>query len=158
MHWIAARLFILLRWLFVAVTGAAASQSVAWTNAYLQRLGGHIDEAKRHLESLRTGDIAKIVTEPGQRDQLLEVFQHRVTDLEAAREAIANASVFAKPFVCFFNLDGHIAWATLTEFVPSLPLDLAGISYGMLGAGVGWMLWGVMRRVLQRRAAETKTA
>ena len=158
MHWIATRLSILLKWLFVALTGATASQSVAYTNAYLQRIGGHIDEAKRQLESLKSGEIARLVTETGMRDQLMEIFQRRVAELEAARDAIASATVFAKPFVCLFNLDGHIAWATLTEFVPSLPLDLVGLSYGLLGAGVGWLLWVVTRGVVQRRSPDTKAA
>lgn len=146
MHWIAARLSVLLTMLFAAITGAAMSQSVALTNAYLQRLGGHIDEAKRQLESVRAGDIGQLVTEPATREQLLEIFQHRVSDLEAAREAIANANVFVKPLKCLFNLDAEIAWRTISAFVPSVPLDAAGFFYGLLGFAVGWGIWSLMAR------------
>jgi|APSaa5957512493_1039668.scaffolds.fasta_scaffold144369_2 hypothetical protein len=151
MQWIAARLSVLLTTLFAAVTGATMSQSVAFTNAYLQRLGGHIDEAKRQLESLGAGDIGRLVTEPATREQLLEIFQRRVGDLEAAREAIANANVFVKPLICLFNLDGEIAWNTISTLVPSIPLDAAGLLYGLLGLAVGWGLWSLMKRWFRRR-------
>jgi hypothetical protein len=151
MHWIAARLSVLLTTLFAVITGATMSQSVAFTNAYLQRLGGHIDEAKRQLESVRAGDIGQLVTEPATREQLLEIFQRRVSDLEAAREAIANANVFVKPLTCLFNLDAEIASGTMSAFVFSVPLDIAGLFYGLLGFAVGWGLWILMKRWFRRR-------
>ncbi|MFT5440862.1 MAG: hypothetical protein ACI9MJ_002736 [Alphaproteobacteria bacterium] len=150
MQWIVARLSVLLTMLFAAATSATMSQSVAFTNAYLQRLGGHIDEAKRQLESLRAGDIGRLITESATREQLLDIFQRRVSDLEAARDAIVNASVFVKPLICLFNLDAEIAWGTVSAFVPSVPLDAAGLFYGVLGFAVGWGLWGLMRRWFRR--------
>jgi hypothetical protein len=150
MQWMAARLSVLLSTLFAALIGATMSQAAAFTNAYLQRLGGHIDEAKRQLESLRAGDIGRLVTEPATREQLLEILQRRVSDLEAAREVIANANVFVKPLMCLFNLDAEIAWGTASAFVPSIPLDVAGLFYGFLGFAAGWGLWGLMRRWFRR--------
>ena len=158
MRWIVAKISTLIATVIAAIFGGAASQAVAFTNAYLQRLTGHLDEARRYLENLRSGEVGRIVTEPVARDQLLEVFQRRVTDLEAARDAIVNANAFMKPIICFYNFEEDIGSGTLDSFVPAIPLDLPSLVYGVVGIAIGLLLWDVstwpFKRWRQRRNAK----
>ena len=158
MRWLAAKFSTLIATVIAAIFGAGASQAVAFTNAYLQRLTGHLDEARRYLESLRLGEMGRIVTEPVARDQLLEVFQRRVSDLEAARDAIVNANAFVKPLVGLLNLEEDIGSGTLATFVPAIPLDLPSLIYGLVGIVFGLLLWEILTWPFRRwrRRQETK--
>lgn len=158
MHWIATKISTLIAAVIAAAFGISASQAVAFTNAYVQNLIGHLDEARRYLESLQSGEVGRIVTDPAAREQLLEVFQRRVTDLEAAKDAIVNANAFMKPIICFYNFEKDIGEGTLDSFVPAIPLDLPSILYGVVGIAVGLLIWEILTWPFRRwrRRQETK--
>jgi hypothetical protein len=156
MRWLLARVSSLFGTIVAAVCAAAASQTLAFIYAYQQRLGGHLDEAQRSLDGLRSGTIAA-ASDPAARQQLLAEFAHRAADLRAAYDAIAQAGVFAKPASFVAHADYAIASATLNAFTPTVPVDLPSLVFALAGLALGWIAWqsgesAVVRLSRRRRA------
>jgi hypothetical protein len=141
MRWLLARFASLLGHILAALSGAAASQTLAFIYAYQQRLGGHLDEAQRTLDGLRDGTMASAAADPAARQQLMEEFARRVADLRTAYDAIANAGVFAKPAAFAAHADYAVASATLNAFTPAVPVDLPSLVFALAGLAVGWAVW-----------------
>lgn len=148
MRWLTRQAADLFGTVFAALSGIVLAQGVAFANAYLQRIGGHIDEAKRTLSQLSSGNYAEAVAEPASREKLATLLTERIADLEAGRAAIEGASPFLKPLTCLFRLDLEVAGGTLSDFTPAIPLDTAGIVYGFVGIFLGWALWRLVVRML----------
>ncbi|MGA3006537.1 MAG: DUF2937 family protein [Opitutaceae bacterium] len=132
----------------LGVTGAVIfSQFPEFIQQYLQRLGGHLDEARRQLAQfeqtaaqsgltlnqfiIRTGanadpSVAKL-------GGLMSAATARVDALQAAQSAIQHASPWTRPFVFFRYLDPAIAHATWTIFRPAMPTTLEGLVYALAG-------------------------
>lgn len=145
MGWIGRRLNSLAETVVAAVTGLAALQLPAFIHAYQQRLGGHLDEAKRGLETLISGTGTAAPEEAALRDRMALVGRDRVESLTSAQEAIESAGPFEKPFVFFTHMDLEIGLATAQNFVPAVPLDIPSLVFGGIGIVLGWMLWGVIK-------------
>lgn len=153
MRWLLGTFDRLLGTVFAACFGIAASQTQAYLTAYLQRLGGHLDEARRSLAMLRSGELMP-GGDAGSVAALSAAFERRVDDLVAAHHAIAGADVFARPLVFLQHLDRAIADAALTNFSPALPLDSASLTFTLVGIVAGWLLYGGLTlplRLLGRR-------
>lgn len=137
--------------------GAAASQTQAYVQAYLQRLGGHLDEARRTLDGLQSGAIGNGITDQAARNQLIDSFAHRVGELEAARAAIQQAGPFTRPFQLAAHLDDAIARAALDNFTPAIPVDAPSLIFAAAGVIVGFVIWDMagwpVRRAAAKRAA-----
>ena len=100
-------------------TGAALlAQGPEFLQQYLQRLAGHLDEARRLVE---------------QAPQL----SGRVADLTLARDALANAAARAKPIAFARHPHVDIAWRTLDDFRPALPLTMEGLAWAVVGVVIG---------------------
>ncbi len=140
MAWLWAKFDRLCGTVIAAVTGAAASQIQAFIAAYLQRLGGHLDEARRMVERLRNGGFSPDVDIASQ-DRLAAAIGRRVGDLATAHDAIAGADAFSRPFAFLTHMDSAIAEATLTSFTPALPLDSPSLAYALVGIVLGWLLY-----------------
>lgn len=142
------------------MTGLAALQLPAFIHAYQQRLGGHLDEASRGLDSLVTG-VGKLATEEATlRDRFAAMARDRVDGLSSAQEAIDKAGPFEKPFVFFANLDMEIGIATAQSFVPAIPLDIPSLIFGGVGIVLGWMLWEVIKApaaLFRRKEKQART-
>lgn len=141
MRWMFAKLVSLIGTIAAALLGAAASQTLAFINAYQQRLGGHVDEARRTLQGIQHGTLAGPPTDPAARDQLAQVFTHRLAELQEAHQAILQAGVFRKPMAFIGHMDREIASATLDAFTPAVPLDLPSLVFALAGIAIGWALW-----------------
>ncbi|MBT7756209.1 MAG: DUF2937 family protein [Rhodospirillaceae bacterium] len=128
-----------------AVTGLAALQLLAFIHAYQQRLGGHLDEARRGLETLINGTGRMAAEEASLRDRFAAVARDRVDGLTAAQDAIDNAGSFEKPFIFFTHLDVEIALATAKSFIPAIPLDGPSLIFGGIGIVLGWIMWGMIK-------------
>ena len=156
----------------LCVAGAVlCSQLPEFIQQYLQRLGGHIDEARRQL-----GQFDEIAAKSGLTfDQLLLKSRNaseasveqfgllmqdtvaRVDALTSADAAIRGASIFGRPFVFLRHVDLSIAHATWSVFKPAVPTTVEGVMY----AGLGMLLLLALyhgavrypvRRALRRRA------
>jgi Protein of unknown function (DUF2937) len=132
----------------LCVVGAVlCSQLPEFIQQYLQRLGGHLDEARRQL-----GQFQEIAAKSGltldqlitkSRDaseatvarlgQLMHDTMVRVDALSAADAALREASVFSRPFVFLHHVDLSIARATWSVFKPAVPTTVEGMLYAGLG-------------------------
>jgi hypothetical protein len=114
-----------------AAGGAAmASQLPEFVQQYLQRLGGHRDEAFRFVQMLKSQgtDVTSAV---------FVLAQERADSLTRAFDHIAQSDGLAQPAVFLRYLDVDVARATLDLFRPAVPLTPAGILYGGIGLLVG---------------------
>lgn len=123
------------------------SQVPEFIQQYLQRLGGHVDEARRQLERLRTAAEQSGLTldqlsahaaansDPAvvRLGSVVGQAAGRVDSLAAAEQAIRGASAFARPFVFMRELDPAIARSTLAVFKPAMPTTLEGLAYAIFG-------------------------
>ncbi len=143
----------------LCVLGAVGlSQAPEFYQQYLQRLGGHLDEARltltRYEAVARESGItlARLVettraqaAAPVARlgDAIAEA-QARVNDLETAEAALRAASLWERPFVFLRQVDAGIAARAWAVFKPAVPVTTEGLVY----AGIGMVLALVLYRVL----------
>ncbi len=145
MDWIRKKLDSLAGTAIAVITGLASLQLPAFMHAYLQRLGGHLDEARLGLVALKAGQAEKIGQDAILREQLAATAQERVDYLEGAQSAIIQAGAFEKPIIFITHLDSDITLAAAQSFTPALSLDLPSLIYAVLGIVVGWLLWGIIK-------------
>jgi hypothetical protein len=139
-----------------AVVGAAAfSQAPEYIQQYMQRLGGHVDEARHQVELIekaaRASDLGLSQyletflynTDPTfqRQGELLQHTMQRAAELKTDLDAIQHASVVAKPFVFLTKMDYDIAGATLAKFKPAVPLTPENLIYAMLGLLFGMAVY-----------------
>ena len=159
MGWIQRRLNSLAESIFAAVTGLAALQLLAFIHAYQQRLGGHLDEARRGLNNLVTGTAKLAAEEASLWESYAALARERVDGLNSAQEAIDKAGPFEKPFVFFTHMDMDIGVATAQNFVPAIPLDGPSLIFGGIGIVLGWALWGLIKAptaLLRKKPKQTR--
>jgi hypothetical protein len=162
----------------LCVMGAVLfSQIPEFMQQYLQRLGGHLDEARRQLDQLRDvaaqsgvtleALIANTSANPNPAvARLGEVIRDtagRVDTLAAASQALQGASAFTKPFVLLAHFDPEIARATWSIFRPAVPTTVEGLVYALAGMVVLLAVYhgGVrapVRRAWRARAARREAA
>jgi ABC-type transporter Mla subunit MlaD len=158
----------------LCVAGAVLfSQAPEFMQQYLQRLGGHLAEARRHLEQFQnvakqTGQTLEqlIATSKANADAaiaklggVMDAASTRVAELSSAESAIRDASPFTRPFEFLRHVDHEIANATWAVFKPAVPTTLEGVLYASVGLVVLLALYhGLIRQpiahVYQRRLAK----
>ena len=99
MGWAWAKIVALIGAGVAAVFAAGSAHGPAFVQAYLQRLAGNIDEARRTVGELRDGATARVVADDGSRERLVEAFGARLSDLETSRAAITEAHPLWRPVV-----------------------------------------------------------
>ena len=162
----------------LCVLGAAGlAQGPEFFQQYLQRLGGHLDEARRALarfelvakesgltlaqliETTRAQPAAPVVK---LGDVIVEA-QQRVESLTVAEAALREAGVWSRPWVFLRQVDAEIARGTWAAFRPAVPVTTEGLVYAVagmllalgvyhLGVVLPWKVWRA------RRAAEKVSA
>lgn len=157
MNWLVRRLDHLGSAAAGGVGGLGFSQAPAFTHAYLQRLGGHIDEARRTIDKLAAGDILPWLGGEG-REQAVVELSLRLTELERFRQVLLDSPAILRPFTLLRHADWSIARGAADAFVPAIPVAPASIVWTLVGV-VSWPRWpGTRRRFLSeppaRRAPE----
>ncbi len=161
----------------LCVLGAVLfSQLPEFMQQYLQRLGGHLDEARRQLDQFRevaaksglTLDqlVARSQANPEEAvarlGRLMQDTVARVDALAGAEAAIRHASILTRPFVFLRHVDLAIARGTWSIFKPAVPTTLEGLLYAGLGVLVVLAIYhGAVRlpvRRAWRRRAERRAA
>ncbi len=132
----------------LCVIGAVAfAQLPEFIQQYRQRLGGHLDEARRQLaEFIAIATHAKLslpqfiertASNPdatvAQLGGVMRNAVSRVEELAAAQAALSHASLWTKPFVFFSYLDTGIARATWDLYRPAVPTTGEGLVYALAG-------------------------
>jgi len=131
-----------------AVGGAGASQWREFLQQYLQRLGGHLDEARLNLEHL-TGlhDLADVAQKPVIARMLADG-EARVGDLVQALRMLAEAGPVMQPLVFLRTMDPVIARAALERYQPALPLDTASLLWAGAGMVLALILYELVKGAL----------
>ena len=144
---------------FVAALGAlVCAQLPVFAQQYLQRLGGHVDEAGRQVAQL-TGANAAERLDSGMRLAFETLARARHAALESQQQALSDATPLIRPLEFLRGFDSDIAAATLDRFVPAVPLDSAGAVYAIAGLVAGWLLYEAVKLpfwVLWRAAAASR--
>lgn len=159
MSWITRKLDNLGSALTGGAGGMALSQAPAYAHAYLQRLGGHIDEAQRLVDRVREG-AALPTLDPASRAQAVTDLSGRVADLHAARDALLDAPAWLRPVLLLGHADPAIAGRTLEAFTPALPLDPASLAYTGAGVVLALVVWELLKApgaLAMRRAGRATT-
>ena len=156
MRWTLRKCDALLGTILAALSGLGFAQLPAFMQQYLQRLGGHVDEARSNLVHV-TGDAAFRTLDAPARHTLAVALEQRAGELATGEAAIRGAGASVRPFVFVRELDPDIALATLRAFEPALPLSAAGLVYGVAGIVIGWISYEVLKApagwALRRRRA-----
>lgn len=135
----------------LCVVGAVLfSQGPEFMQQYFQRLGGHLDEARRILaqyESIaqqagitldayitRTNTNADPVV--AKLGGVMEGAVQRVHDLSTAQASLQDASLFTRPFAFLRHIDAEIAQNTWAIYKPAVPTTIEGLIYALVGIGV----------------------
>jgi hypothetical protein len=132
----------------LCVAGAVIfSQVPEFMQQYLQRLGGHLDEARRQLQQFQEVAARSSLT----LDQLIVQTNAsadpavsklggvmagavaRVNELTAAQSALEHATLWDRPFVFLHQVDPAIARATWAIFRPAVPTTPEGLVYALVG-------------------------
>jgi len=162
----------------LCVVGAASfTQVPELIQQYLQRLGGHLDEARRQVEgftkiaALSQITLAELIERTAKNPDeavarlsgVMREAIERVDHLTAADAAIRSASLWSKPFVFLAHLDPEIADATWSIYKPAMPTTFEGLVYAGFGILVIWgVYYGLIRYPLgavlgRRRLASANT-
>lgn len=165
----------------LCVGGALAfSQAPEFIQQYIQRLGGHVDEARRQVLQFRQAAeqsgltldrlIAQTNVNPdpavAKLGNVMNAATARLDGLESAQNAIVQSSLFERPFVFLRHMDTEIARSTWSVFKPALPTTMEGLLYALVGMGLllclyhGFVRYPVSRgyRVWKRRRVERTIA
>ena len=136
--------------------GMGLSQAPAFTQAYLQRLGGHLDEARRTLELVERGVLVPELTEI-ERAQAVTGFADRVAELEQNYSAIADASPFMQPILMLQHGDSEIARRAWEAFTPAVPVDAPSLIWTGLGVVAALLVYELCKSptALVRRRRST---
>jgi Protein of unknown function (DUF2937) len=132
----------------LCVVGAVLfAQGPEFMQQYLQRLGGHLDEARRQLAIFQ-----KTATQAGlSLDQFIQKTgtnadpdvarlggvmtgaADRVASLQSAHDALLNSALWERPFVFVRHIDVSIARATGAVYQPAVPTTAEGLIYALTG-------------------------
>ncbi len=151
----------------LAVAGAVLfSQAPEFFQQYLQRLGGHLDEARRTLAQFEhtAGEagltLDKFINQTATNydaavarlAQVMTDAVERVQHLNAAFTALRDASAWTRPFTFLRHLDAGIARATWTDYRPAVPTTVEGLMYAVVGMLVFLAVYHlVFRRLIRPR-------
>ena len=129
------------------VGGISLSQAPAFTQAYLQRLGGHIDEARLTVERIASGETLPWLADEDRSQAAIEL-SSRVTQLEQYQNQIEQAPAMLQPLMVLRHGEWSIAERAFENFTPAIPLDPASLVW----TGVGVVLALVMYELVKAPA------
>lgn len=157
----------------VCVLGAVLfAQAPEFFQQYLQRLGGHLSEARQHLAEFEKAaqaagkPLAKFITDTSANAdaglaKLGQTMQHtteRVDALGSAQQALIDASVWSRPFAFVKHVDYDIAHATASVFKPAVPTTFEGAAYALLGVAIAFSIWHVVIRLPLKRFLQPRSS
>ncbi len=151
--------------------GLLFSQSVEFTQQYLQRLGGAADEMRvvveRFEESARASDLSAdaAIDRLKQNADPVAVRQgtdaetnlRRYSDLERRYDALVSTAPIFRPFEVAADPDWSVARRAAEDYRPALPVTSDGVVLAVCGFVLGWLCGagghGAAAAVKRRRRA-----
>lgn len=148
---------IIARTLYLAAAaagGSATSQFPEFFQQYLQRLGGHADQAEIQATRIREAAAAEQLSLQGYLDSFLtsqisahrrqgEILQLELGEAERLRqglESLSNSPIWQRPFLMASHAETDILQAAATAYQPAVPITPEGFIYAAVGAFVGILL------------------
>ncbi len=152
----------ILRWIdkmidriFVVLGALILMQMPLFMLQYHLSLQGHIKELEYQIDKMK--DIADsrgktlqewiqkfiVSSDPdfSQQGKLMQEMITRQSDLSTAMQTWQKASVFQRPFVFLHHYQNDIVQETWKLFQLGIPINLEGLSYGLIGIFLGYMLY-----------------
>lgn len=161
----------------LCVVGAILlSQGPEFMQQYLQRLGGHLDEARRQVAIYQhTADQSGVTLEHfvqqtaanadpsvARLGQVVQDSIKRETSLQAAHDALLHAAPWERPMVFLRHVDVSIARATVAVYKPAMPTTAEGLAYALSGMllMLAFYHWGLkaVYRLLTRPSTPVQAA
>lgn len=159
MRWLLRKCDSLTGTVLAAIGGVACAQLPVFVQQYLQRLGGHVDEARRMLAVFADADTVQLL-DAAARQTVEALTNGRLRDLMERQQAILEATPWGRPLAFAQHFDRDIASATLAHFEPAIPLDALGLVYGACGMVAGWLLYDLLKvlplALLRRRGGRRR--
>lgn len=159
----------LLRLGFAAACAAALSQFPAFSDQYVQRLGGQVDALTRVAEDFdasaaRAGlsreqalaDLSGSTFRDAHQHDMRQVF----TRLDRARAdlTLLRAAAPLERIALPHRLrDPATLAATWGDFRPAMPVTAAGLTAAAIGGGLGLLIWRALAAILRRRKRVSPT-
>jgi hypothetical protein len=156
----------------LCVGGAVVfSQVPEFMQQYLQRLEGHLDEARLQVDRFKAAaaqagmTLDQMIAGAGQNPDpamarlggVIRESVARVDKLGAADSALRHASLWTRPFAFLGHVDWGIARATWSIYRPAVPTTAEGLLYAGAGMVLALALYHVCVRApvagLYRRRA-----
>lgn len=146
-----------------ALAGAVVmAQFPQFVAQYLQRLGGHVDEAGRNIESYRrtaegVGKSLEMYVQHLTRsgDSVVASMGQKITDdlaryngLVAALKELKEATPVSKFFIFIKNMNLDIVGGTLKDFTPGVPVTAEGLCYALAGMILGMALYWLVKKAI----------
>ncbi len=134
--------------------GALSSQFPGFYQAYLQRLGGRLDQARLQIARIEEAARAEgysladyiayfrdhALSEERRQGEIMIAQLADVERLETALAALGGASFLERPLRSVQHFESVYAEATLADFEPTLPLTPEGAVYLAVGLLTGFLL------------------
>jgi len=132
----------------LCVVGAVLfSQGPEFMQQYLQRLGGHLDEARRQLSIFqKTAADAGLSFDQFVRQTannadpavarlggVMSDASERVASLQSAHDTLLHSALWERPFAFVRHVDVEIARAAGAVFKPAVPTTIEGLLYALTG-------------------------
>lgn len=123
------------------------SQGPEFMQQYLQRLGGHLEEARRHLATFQQTatqaglSLDRFIAQTAANADpavaklggVMTGAADRVASLQSAHDALLHSALWERPFVFTRHLDLGIARATGLVYQPAVPTTAEGLVYALAG-------------------------
>jgi hypothetical protein len=147
----------------ISIIGAVAfSQFPQFFGQYMQRLGGHLAEAKWALaQYIAAAEALNLTLEEYIKEHLesgSEVFVssgkviqdllERVQTLELSYQALQDATIYNQWLVFLREVDWSIATGTWENFMPGVPTTVEGLTYALAGLLLGWGVYSLFKMTI----------
>ena len=134
--------------------GLVSSQSLEFTQQYLQRLGGAVDELRKVVErfdaSAAASDLSRseaVARLRENRDAFVarqgadaEQTIARYDAVERRYRSVAESAPLFRPFVAVGDPDWEIAERAAADYRPALPITVEGLLLAVAGFALGWAI------------------
>ncbi len=156
--------------IFSVLGAVGLAQFPQYFQQYLQRLGGHADEAKivawlfrdaardagYTIEDYITRFKNEPVPEIARQGDIMQFSIDRADQLAAAVDALQSANMFTRPFVFLAHMDTDIAMSALRIFQPGIPTTPEGAVYAFAGILLGLAFYHGVKWPVKKMAAKKK--
>ena len=138
MGWIARKIDMVFAAVVATAGGMTTSQAPSFANAYLQRLGGRLDES--------VDSIALLYNQ--QQEEAARLLNDRMLRLQEDYEALQAASPLLRPLLVLRDGDWQTMGRVWRDFVPALSLDAAGLTYTLIGVFLALLAYELIKAPL----------